>query len=338
MHPNDENSSDNKREHTHLNGEGAHSHGHHDHSHGHSHDHGHGHNHSHDFDFSQVNTGFIIAITANLAFTILEAVYGFMSNSVSLLGDAGHNLSDVLGLLLAWGASYLATRKSSELYSYGFRKTTILAAIINAVTLVFAAGFIAIESIERFFTPSPMDEVVVMIVASIGILVNAGTAMLFMKGSKEDLNLKGAYLHLAYDAAISAAVVVGACVSFYTGWLLVDPLLGLIIVVVILLGTWGLLRDSTNLILDAVPEGCSPQGVKQYLEGIAGVSEVHDLHIWAMSTFENCMTAHLVMPENTLWESEASYDEIGLVMKRDYNIHHITLQVEKDFSCLNNNC
>lgn len=333
MHPNDKNSSSEKHENAHSHGDGAH--GHHGHDH---HSHGHSHNHSHDFDFSKINTGFIIAITANLAFTILEAVYGYLSNSVSLMGDAGHNLSDVLGLLLAWGASYLATRKSSELYSYGFRKTTILAAIINAMTLIFAAGFIAIESIEKFFSPSPMDEVVVMIVASIGILVNAGTAMLFMKGSKEDLNLKGAYLHLAYDAAISAAVVVGACISFYTGWLLVDPILGLIIVAVILLGTWGLLRDSTNLILDAVPENCSRQGVKEYLEGIAGVSEVHDLHIWAMSTFENCMTAHLVMPENTLWESESSYEEIGQVMKRDYNIHHITLQVEKDFSCLNNNC
>jgi len=317
----------------------------HEHSHaalGHNHDHGHGHshghNHSHDYDFSSINTGFIIAITANLIFTILEAVYGFLSNSVSLLGDAGHNLSDVLGLLLAWGASYLATRKSTELYSYGFRKTTILAAIINAMTLVFAAGYIAIESVEKFFTPSPMDEMVVMVVAGIGILVNAGTAMIFMKSSKEDLNLKGAYLHLAYDAAISAAVVVGACISYFTGWLFVDPLLGLIIVVVILLGTWGLLRDSTNLILDAVPEGCSRQGVKEYLESLSGVSEVHDLHIWAMSTFENCMTAHLVMPENTLWESESSYEEIGRVMRRDYNIHHVTLQVEKDFTCSTNQC
>ena len=311
--------------------------GHGSHSHG-SHSHGHGHVHDHSYDFSKVNAGFMIAIAANLIFTVLEAVYGFLSNSVSLLGDAGHNLSDVLGLLLAWGASYLATRKSTELYSYGFRKTTILAAIINAMTLVFAAGFIAIESIDKFFTPSPMDEVIVMVVAGIGIVVNAGTAMIFMKGSKEDLNLKGAYLHLAYDAAISAAVVVGACISYFSNWHLIDPLLGLLIVGVILFGTWGLLRDSINLILDAVPEGCSRQGVKEYLEGISGVSEVHDLHIWAMSTFENCMTAHLVMPENTLWESESSYEEIGQAMRKDFNIHHITLQVERDFSCSTNDC
>jgi len=304
----------------------------------HSHDHGHSHDHSHDVDFSNINTGFIIAISANLIFTGLEAFYGFLSNSVSLLGDAGHNLSDVLGLLLAWGASYLATRKSSELYSYGFRRTTILAAIINAMTLVFAAGYIAYESIEKFFVPTPMDEVIVMVVAAIGILVNAGSAMLFMKGNKEDLNLKGAYLHLAYDAAISAAVVVGACISYFTGWLFVDPLLGLIIVTVILLGTWGLLRDSTNLILDAVPEDCDRDSVKNYLENISGVSEVHDLHIWAMSTFENCMTAHLVMPENTLWDSDSSYEDIGRIMKRDYNIHHVTLQVEKDRSCSNHDC
>jgi len=300
--------------------------------------HSHGHVHDHGYDFSKVNVGFMIAIAVNLTFTAVEALYGFLSNSVSLLGDAGHNLSDVLGLLLAWGASYLATRKSTELYSYGFRKTTILAAIINAMTLVFAAGFIAIESIEKFFTPSPMDEIIVMIVAGVGIVVNAGTAMIFMKGSKEDLNLKGAYLHLAYDAAISAAVVVGACISYFSNWHLIDPLLGLLIVGVILVGTWGLLRDSVNLILDAVPEGCSRQGVKAYLEGISGVSEVHDLHIWAISTFENCMTAHLVMPENTLWESESSYEEIGQVMRKDFNIHHITLQVEKGFTCSTNDC
>ncbi|MFT4633890.1 MAG: cobalt-zinc-cadmium efflux system protein, partial [Crocinitomicaceae bacterium] len=206
---------------------------HHDHdSHGHG---GHHHGaHDHSVDFSNVNTSFIIAVVANLAFTILEAFYGFLTGSVSLLGDAGHNLSDVLGLLLAWGAAYLSGRQSSALYSYGFRRSTILAALINAVVLVFAAGFIAWESVEKFLQPSPMSEMTVMVVASIGILVNAGTAMLFMRGSHDDLNMRGAFLHLAYDALISAGVVIAAVIILYTGWQWIDPLMGLLIVVIIL--------------------------------------------------------------------------------------------------------
>lgn len=311
----------------------------HSHSHSHEHDHGgHGHHHANAHDFANVNLSFVIAVGANLAFTILEAVYGYITSSMSLLADAGHNLSDVLGLLLAWGAAYLATRKSSDAYSFGFRRTTILAALINAVVLVIAAGVIAFESLHKLLDPTPIAAVPVMIVATIGIVVNAGTAMLFMKGSKDDLNMRGAYLHLAYDALISVGVVVAAMLIYFTDFHWIDPVVGLLIVAVILVGTWGLLRDSVNLIIDAVPNDIDMQEVREYLLGIDGVTEVHDLHIWGMSTRENCLIAHLVMPNNTLWDSEESYAAIGSHMESHFSIHHVTLQVEKDPDCTNPDC
>jgi cobalt-zinc-cadmium efflux system protein len=310
----------------------------HNHDHGASgHDHHHGH-HAPDLQFESINLSFIVAVGANLLFTIFEAAYALYANSMSLLGDAGHNLSDVLGLLLAWGAAYLAAKKTSELYSYGYRRTTILAAIINSIVLVFTAGYIAVESMERLMSPSPVAEVAIMVVAGVGIFINAGTALLFAKGSKSDLNLRGAYLHLAYDAVISAAVVVGAAVILLTGWLWIDPALGLLIVVVIVSGTWGLLRDSINLILDAVPQGVDRNAIQAFLQNINGVSQVHDLHIWGMSTHENCLTAHLVMPENTLWESEQGYAKIGEALRERFKIHHVTLQVEKDLECATQDC
>lgn len=299
----------------------------------------HNHIHAHSAHaFQSINLSFIVAVIANLAFTVFEAVYALLANSMSLLGDAGHNLSDVLGLLLAWGAAYLATKKSSQLFSYGYRRTTILAAIVNSIVLVLVAGFIAIESLERFFSPSPVAEVAIMVVASVGIVVNAGTALLFSKGSQHDLNLRGAFLHLAYDAVISAGVVVGAVLIYMTGWLWVDPLIGLMIVFVIVGGTWKLLRDSINLILDAVPQNIHRQHVQDHLLAIEGVSQVHDLHIWALSTNENCLTAHLVMPENTLWDSESGYSDIGKSLAEKFQIHHVTLQVEKDLECATQDC
>lgn len=297
----------------------------------------HDHHHEHP-SFDDVNLTFVIAVGANLALTILEAVYGFLTHSMSLLGDAGHNLSDVLGLLLAWGAAYLATQRTSNAYSYGYRKSTILAAVINAVILIVMTGFIASRSIERLITPSGIHEVPVMVVAGIGILVNAATAMLFMKGSKQDLNLRAAFLHLAYDAAISAGVVVTAAAVLVTGWTRLDPFVGLVIVGVILAGTWGLLKDSVNLIIDAVPQSIDQNRVLEYLQSIDGVTDVHDLHIWAMSTTENCLTAHLVMPENTLWDSGSAYGEISEELEHRFGIHHVTLQVEKDTECATTAC
>lgn len=281
---------------------------------------------------------FVIAVVANLALTVLEAVYGFLTHSMSLLGDSGHNLSDVLGLLLAWGAAYLATQRTSNTYSYGYRKSTILAAVINAVILIVASGFIAWHSVERLIAPSGIEEVPVMVVAGIAIVVNAATAMLFMRGSREDLNLRAAFLHLAYDAAISAGVVVTGALVMWTGWTRLDPFVGLVIVGVILAGTWGLLKDSVNLIIDAVPQNIDQDSVRDYLKGIKGVSDVHDLHIWAMSTTENCLTAHLVMPENTLWDSETRYGEISEELEHRFGIHHVTLQVEKNAECATTDC
>ena len=191
---------------------------------------------------------------------------------------------------------------------------------------------------EKLITPSGIEELPVIVVAGIGILVNAATAMMFIKGSKQDLNLRAAYLHLAYDAAISAGVVVTAVVIMLTDWYWLDPLVGLAIVGIIVFGTWGLLRDSVNLIIDAVPQHIDQDRVRSYLEGIAGVTNVHDLHIWAMSTTENCLTAHLVMPENTLWDSETGYGEISDALEREFGIHHVTLQVEKDPECATTDC
>jgi len=308
----------------------SHAHGHHDHS-------GHGHSHG-PSDFQNLSISFVIAVAANLGFTVLEAIYAIMTNSASLLADAGHNLSDVLGLLLAWGAAYLATQATSQLYSYGFRRTTILAALINAIVLILAAGFIGFEAIDKLLDPTPIAEVTVMIVAGIGIFVNAGTALLFREGSKDDLNIKGAYLHLAYDALISIGVVVAAAIIYFTGWLWVDGLAGLAIVAIIVWGTWGLLRDSTNLILDAVPQHINREEVLSYLQSIDGVAQVHDLHIWALSTNEACMTAHLVMPEHPLWDHESGYGEVGATLKQRFDIHHVTLQVEKDSECVTQDC
>lgn len=281
---------------------------------------------------------FFIAVSVNLAFTGIEAFYAIVTGSVSLLGDAGHNLSDVSGLLLAWGASYLAGKKSSRIYSYGYRRTTILAAIINALILVFAAAVIALQSIDRLITPAPIQEIPVMIVATIGIFVNAGTALLFMRDGKQDLNLKVAYLHLAYDALISAAVVVTALLILYTGQQWLDPVVGMFIVIVILAGTWHVLRDSVNLILDAVPQHIDRTAVESYLRSIEGVTDIHDVHIWGMSTHENGLTAHLIMPNDTLWDSDGGYTEVSAELKRRFRIHHVTLQVEKDLDCANENC
>lgn len=286
----------------------------------------------------RMNMSFAIAVGANLLFTLAEAMLALEADSASLLGDAGHNFSDVLGLLLAWGATYLVSRTSGTAYSYGYRRTTILAALLNAMLLLLAAGYIAVQSLEKLYNPVVPSETLIILVALVGIAVNGGTAMLFMKSSQGDLNLKGAFLHLAYDALISAGVVVGGVVILFTGWLWVDPLMGLLITAVIVYGTWALLRDSINLILDAVPQGIDRQGIVSYLSALPGVTQVHDVHIWAMSTQENCLTAHLVMPEQTLWDQTDGYSKVGSMLRENFAIHHVTLQVEKDPDCQTQDC
>lgn len=303
----------------------SHKHEHeHEHDHKHSHSHGgHGHHHAP----TTFNGIFAIAIILNLAFTLGEAFYAFVAHSMSLLADAGHNLGDVFGLLMAWGASWLATKSANEKYSYGYKKTTILVALANALLLVLASALIIYESINKLLHPVVVTESIIIVVALIGIAVNGGTALLFVKGSKEDLNIKSAFLHLAADALVSVSVVVAGIIILFTHWLWVDPLVGLLIVVTILWGTWGLLRQSIDLILGAVPHTVSAKKVRAYLNTLSGVTAVHDLHIWALSTQEVALTAHLIMPERFL--TDAEYAEINHILHEDFNIQHVTLQIEK---------
>ena len=316
-----------------------HDHDHHDHDHGHDHAQGHGHKHDHGHhhghshgpgghshapkDFGKA---FAIGATLNIGFVIAEAIAGLMTHSLSLLADAGHNLSDVLGLFMAWGAVVLAKKAPAGRHTYGLRKGTILASLTNAVVLLVAIGAIAWEAVRRFADPQPISTGPVMVVAAIGIAVNTATALMFMRGSKDDLNIRGAFLHMAADAAVSAGVVIAALVMWATGWLWLDPVVSLGIGVVIVLGTWSLLRDSLDLALDAAPRGIDPQEVTAWLAARPGVSEVHDLHIWAMSTTETAMTAHLVRPENP--DNDQFLHDVCGEMARLFKIGHVTIQVE----------
>lgn len=291
-----------------------------------SHDHSKegGHSHVHPEHFNGV---FAWAVGLNFLFTAIEAVYAIMANSMSLLADAGHNLGDVVGLLLAWGANWLLTRPATARYSYGYRRTTILAAMLNALLLVGTSALIAYGSIVKLMHPEPVTEIIVIVMAGIGIFINGGTALLFMRGSKGDLNLKGAFMHLATDALISAGVLVAGIFILYTQKTWVDPLVGLVIVLIILASTWGLLRDSMNLLLDAVPHGLHEAQVDTYFLAQPGVTAVHDLHIWGLSTKEVALTAHLVMPETSL--SDEDYSRINHELKEKFCIDHATIQVEK---------
>jgi cobalt-zinc-cadmium efflux system protein len=303
-----------------------HDHHDHDHAHGHGHSHAHGH-HGHSHAPKDFGRAFAIGTALNLGFVVIEASAGLMTHSLALLADAGHNLSDVLGLLLAWGAAVLAKRAPSARRTYGLRKGTILASLGNAALLLVAVGAIAWEAIRRFSTPEPIQTGEVMIVAAIGIVINTATALMFMKGSKDDLNVRGAFLHMAADAAVSAGVVVAAFAMGVTGWLWLDPVVSLAIVVVIVLGTWGLLRDSLDMALDAAPRGIDTGKVRDWLAARPGVSEVHDLHIWAMSTTETAMTAHVVRARwATTTTSSCTTPARNWPAK--FKIGHVTIQVE----------
>lgn len=268
---------------------------------------------------------FAIGVGLNSLFVLVEAGVGLWTGSLALLADAGHNLSDVLSLLLAWGAVVLARRPPTARRTYGLRKATILASLANAVLLLVAVGAISAEAIRRFSEPAPVAANLVMITAGIGVLINGATAMLFMRG-QEDLNVRGAYLHMAADAGVSAAVVVGALLMGLTGLLWIDPSLSLVIVAVILIGTWGLLRHSMNLALDAVPQGIDPTAVREWLAAQPGVTGVHDMHIWAMSTTENAMTAHVTRTDHD--GADAFLHAACETLAERFNIGHATLQVE----------
>jgi cobalt-zinc-cadmium efflux system protein len=302
-------------------------------AHGHSHEHrhvhhGHGHDHGHRHAHSGTNygTAFIVGISLNLVFVAIEAFYGFTTGSVALVADAAHNLSDVLGLAFAFTAFVLARRRPSRTHTYGLRKTTVLAALGNAVLLLVAVGGVAWEAVMRLREPAPVPGEVMMIVAAIGVVINGVAAALFARGRKGDANLRGAFLHLAGDAAVSFGVVVAGAVILRTGWMWVDPVVSLVVSAVILVGTWSLLKQSLNLALDAVPEGIDAAAVETYLNTLPGVLDVHDLHIWAMSTTETALTAHLVMQTNTC--EPRFLGDVGRALHDRFKIEHSTLQVE----------
>ena len=307
---------------------GAHHHHHDDHGHdGHGHAHGHSHSHSHSHHHGgDYGRAFAVGIALNLGFVAIEAFYGLVSGSVALLSDAGHNLSDVLGLAIAWGGAKLAAMPTTKRYTWGFRKSSILAALANALLLMIALGAIALEAVQRLADPQPVMGRTVMIVAAIGIVINLATAMLFARGRKGDINIRGAFLHMAGDAAVSAAVVIAGGLILWTGKLWIDPLISLAIAGLIFWQTWGLLRESVSMSLGAVPERINYDAVEQALAEQPGVTAVHDLHIWPTSTTETVLTAHLVMPGGH--PGDAFLHAVAEMLHDRFGVSHTTVQVE----------
>jgi cobalt-zinc-cadmium efflux system protein len=300
-------------------------------SQGHSHDygeHGHGHDAGHAHAPANFGTAFAIGVALNAGFVVIEVVYGFLSNSVALFADAGHNLGDVLGLLVAWIASVLVQRAPSARFTYGLRGSSILAALFNAIFLLLTVGGISWEAIQRLGHPEPVSGKTVMIVAATGILVNGVTAWLFASGRKGDLNLRGAFAHMAADAVVSAGVVVAGLVILLTDWLWLDPLVSLAINAVIVWGTWGLLRESVGMSMAAVPAQIDPVAVRLFLEGRRGVASLHDLHVWPMSTTEIALTCHVVMPEGH--PGDAFIHGLCEELATRFKINHTTIQIEVD--------
>lgn len=274
-----------------------------------------------------ITRAFQLGVALNVGYVVVEAGYGLAIGSLALLADAGHNLSDVLGLLLAWGAAHLSTKPPTPRYTYGFGSTSILAALFNALLLLLAVGGIAWEAIGRFTQPTPVSGWTVMAVAGVGVVINTLTALLFLRGRHDDLNIRGAYLHMAADAAVSAGVVCGGLGLVTLGWLWLDPALSLVIAVVILWSTWRLLGESLNLALHAVPLNIDAAAVESYLASLPGVTAVHDLHIWAMSTTGTALTAHLVRPE-ALADNDAFLATVAQELDHRFRIGHTTLQIE----------
>lgn len=283
---------------------------------------GHGHNHGQ----GSHGRAFAIGVTLNLTFVVVEFLFGHLSNSLSLVADAGHNLSDVLGLLLAWGAASLARRTPTPLRTYGLRRSSILAAVVNAVVLFMSVGAIAWESLQRVFIPEPVAGATVIWVAAIGIVVNGFTALLFLRGRRTDLNIRGAFLHMATDALVSFGVVVAGVAILATGWLWLDPVVSLAVCLMIVITAWDLLRHSVNLALDAVPPGIDPREVERYLGGLPAVVDVHDMHVWGISTTEAALTAHLVLSGTHC--DDALIAEATRGLHDRFGIEHATLQLE----------
>ncbi len=284
--------------------------------------------HSHTHGIKNYNKAFGYGIALNIIYIVVEVIYGLLINSMALLADAGHNFSDVLGLILAWGGAYLAKTATTKSRTYGLRKSTILAALFNAIILLIAVGAITIEAIRKIAEPEPIGGTTMMIVAGVGVIINTLTALLFLKGREKDLNIKGTFLHMTADAGVSLGVVAAGFLINLTGFYLIDPIISLIIVVVITTGTWGLLRDSFHLSMDAVPRDIDFEKVQDYLNSIDGVKEIHDLHIWAMSTTETALTVHLVIPEEI--KNDKFLSKVCGQLHHKFGIVHSTIQIEKN--------
>lgn len=298
----------------------------HDHDHSHDHDDAHAHGHAgHSHAPDTFGFAFAAGVTLNSAFVVAELVFGYFANSLALISDALHNFADVVALLLAWGAAILSRKLPTDLHTYGYRRASILAALANAGLLLLAVGAIMLEAIDRLRFPAAVAGSTVIWVAALGILINGATALLFMRGSDSDLNIRGAYLHMAADAGVSFGVVLAAILITLTGWLWVDPVTSLIVAALVLASGWGLARDSVNLALDAVPAHIDFADVRDYLARLEGVSDVHDLHIWAMSTSETALTVHLVRPGGF---NDAFLHNVCAELSHRFRIHHATLQVE----------
>jgi cobalt-zinc-cadmium efflux system protein len=320
-------------------------HDHHDHDHDHDHDdhdhddhghddhgHAHGHHHHHAPPGALGDWRYLVGIVLNLTFVIAEAIAGVLSNSTALFADASHNLSDVLGLALAGGAAWLAKRPPGTRRTYGFGKATVFAALINGLLLVFASGAIVWEALHRLFAPEPVRGVTVMVTAGLGVLINGATALMFMRGREGDANVRAAFMHMAADAVISVGVIVAGVLVLFTGAGWIDPVASIILVVVILFGTFGLLRDAIDMALDAAPRSIDVGAVRAYLDGQPGVAEVHDLHVWAMGASSSAMTAHLVMPDEV--DNDAFLQKLCRTMARKFRIEHATFQIERQgFDC-----
>ena len=282
--------------------------------------------HHHHHSAPSSNKAFLIGAIINIVYVVIEATFGFLSDSLSLLADAGHNFSDVLVLLLAWGANILASSKPSNSHTYGYRRATILAALVSGITLAITMGLIALEAIQRLNSLVEPDSLTIIVVASIGIIINFITAALFVSNKDNDLNVKGAFLHMIADGLVSVAVVIGGIVIYYTGWLLIDPLLSLLIIIIIAFSAWGLIKDSFNLSVDGVPTNIDIESVKEYLLSLPDVIEIHDLHVWAMSTTQVALTAHLLRSSPNI--DDQLLHQAAHHLKDKFGIHHSTIQIE----------
>lgn len=286
----------------------------------------HNHSHSHSASSQDFTAAFAVGIALNTVYVLFEVVFGIIGHSLALLADAGHNLSDVLGLLLAWGATAMAKSAPTKRHTYGLRGSSILAALFNAIFLLVSVGAIVWEALRRFKAPTGVAATTIIWVSLVGIAINTGTALMFRRGRERDLNIRGAFLHMAADAAISAGVVIAGFAILWTGWSWIDPVVSLVISAVIVWGTWDLLRESTNLALQAVPKNIETEKVERYLAQLPGVARVHDLHIWAMSTTETALTVHLVKPDGTI--DDGLLARVCDELQNRFQIGHVTIQLE----------